>query len=349
VASAAGANWDGVKADGTLTVTGTDTITKAAQVAVMSPVMTAAGAATVTSAANLYVENAPSAGGSITLTNAYALWVDDGATRLDGTLSVDGATDLDTVAFDSTATVASAGGADWNGFAVGGTCTVTGTTGTDKLSGANYAQPTITSADGGVTITDAATVRIADAPLAAGTATLTNTYALWVDGGKTRLDGILSVDGATDLDTVDVDTSATVASAAGANWDGVKADGTLTVTGTDTITKAAQVAIMSPVMTAAGAATVTSAANLYVEAAPSSGGAITLTSAYAIWSDGGLNRFDGDGTNVFEVPGTAANGQNVTWGNTGPGTFGGGLANTHWLPVKVGAATLYIPMFTGTP
>src|SRR3989338_1023288 len=39
---------------------------------------------TTTNAANLYIANAPAAGTNQTITNAYALWVDDGITRLDG-------------------------------------------------------------------------------------------------------------------------------------------------------------------------------------------------------------------------------------------------------------------------
>jgi hypothetical protein len=55
---------------------------------------------TTTDAATLYVSNAPTAGTNQTLTNAYALWVDDGSSRFDGaatvggTLAVTGATTL---------------------------------------------------------------------------------------------------------------------------------------------------------------------------------------------------------------------------------------------------------------
>ena len=42
------------------------------------------GAVTMDSAASLYIEAAPAAGASVTLTNSYALWVDAGLARLDG-------------------------------------------------------------------------------------------------------------------------------------------------------------------------------------------------------------------------------------------------------------------------
>lgn len=45
---------------------------------------------TTTAAATVYIPNSPLAGTNQTLTNAYALWVDDGAVRLDGDLSVGG-------------------------------------------------------------------------------------------------------------------------------------------------------------------------------------------------------------------------------------------------------------------
>ena len=49
---------------------------------------------TTNNAATVYIANAPAAGTNQTLTNAYALWVDDGTTRLDGTLRLDGAITL---------------------------------------------------------------------------------------------------------------------------------------------------------------------------------------------------------------------------------------------------------------
>lgn len=45
---------------------------------------------TVTDAANVYIAGAPTAGTNVTLTNAYALWVDDGLTRLDGSAKIGG-------------------------------------------------------------------------------------------------------------------------------------------------------------------------------------------------------------------------------------------------------------------
>ncbi len=52
--------------------------------------VSSASATTVTNAANLYIAGAPTGGGAgpVTITNAYALWVDAGTTRLDGLLAL---------------------------------------------------------------------------------------------------------------------------------------------------------------------------------------------------------------------------------------------------------------------
>jgi hypothetical protein len=46
---------------------------------------------TTTNASTVYIANSPAAGTNQTITNAYALWVDNGTTRLDGALTVGGA------------------------------------------------------------------------------------------------------------------------------------------------------------------------------------------------------------------------------------------------------------------
>ena len=53
-----------------------------------APTIAFVGASTVTNAATVYIDNAPQAGANATLTNAYALWVDAGATRLDGAVTM---------------------------------------------------------------------------------------------------------------------------------------------------------------------------------------------------------------------------------------------------------------------
>ena len=68
---------------------GSGTATAFAAHAIQRPTLAATNASVVTTdAATLYIANAPAAGTNETLTNAWALWVDDGAIRLDGGIAL---------------------------------------------------------------------------------------------------------------------------------------------------------------------------------------------------------------------------------------------------------------------
>ncbi len=72
----------------TLTLTGTTQVTTATGLnlcEIAAPTYTDSSAVTVDLAATLYVGGPPVAGGMVTLSAPYALWVDSGVTRLDGT------------------------------------------------------------------------------------------------------------------------------------------------------------------------------------------------------------------------------------------------------------------------
>lgn len=77
--------------------------------------------------------------------------------------------------FTDSATAGSGTAAAWTGFAI--------------------QRPTLAATNASVTTTDAATVYIPNAPAAGTNQTITNSYALWVDDGITRLDGAVSVAG----------------------------------------------------------------------------------------------------------------------------------------------------------
>lgn len=53
---------------------------------ILAPTFAFDGASTITDAATVYIDAAPTAGGNATITNSYAIWVDGGVTRLDGDL-----------------------------------------------------------------------------------------------------------------------------------------------------------------------------------------------------------------------------------------------------------------------
>lgn len=70
---------------------GAGTATSYTGFSIQRPTLAATNAGVVTTdAATLYVANSPAAGTNETITNAYALWVDNGTTRLDGDLTVGG-------------------------------------------------------------------------------------------------------------------------------------------------------------------------------------------------------------------------------------------------------------------
>lgn len=90
--------------------------------------------------------------------------------------------------------------------------------------------------------------------------------------------------------------------------------------------------LMAPAFVMTGSST--TSPTLYIEGAPTkSSGAGTLGSPYALFVDAGLNRFDGDGTHIFELPADA----------TDP--TGGGGAATGRIPVTIGGVTRYIPYY----
>lgn len=74
----------------------TGALTNQRAVRIAAPTLAFAGASTVTNAATLYVDNAPQEGANATITNAYALWIDAGTSRFDGTALFNGAITADT-------------------------------------------------------------------------------------------------------------------------------------------------------------------------------------------------------------------------------------------------------------
>ena len=129
--------------------------------------------ATSTSVYGLYIDNI-AAGGT---TNRYSIYSNAGLVSLLGS-----------------DTKASAAGATWKGIELrAATATITGSTNITTATGFNYfdiASPTLSAASA-LTVTNAATLYIANSPLGggAGPATITNPYSIWIDAGISRFDG----------------------------------------------------------------------------------------------------------------------------------------------------------------
>lgn len=91
VASAAGAIWDAVLLDMDVSLSGTTNVTTATgfnMVTLNAPTITDAGTITsISLASTLYIGGAPT-GSGLTLTSAYALWVDSGNARFDGSVGI---------------------------------------------------------------------------------------------------------------------------------------------------------------------------------------------------------------------------------------------------------------------
>lgn len=76
-------------AGGTITFTTDVTLDTQRAVRFRKPTYAATAATqTITNAATVYIENAPTAGTNVAITNPYALWVDDGVVRFDGNVGI---------------------------------------------------------------------------------------------------------------------------------------------------------------------------------------------------------------------------------------------------------------------
>ena len=186
------------------------TATSWTSMSVQRPTLAAANTSVVTTdAATVYIANGPAAGSNQTLTNSWACWVDDGAVRLDLTTSKASAASAVCRAL----------------YLPAATQTISGSTNITTATGYNYievGQPTL-SAGTALTITNAATLYIADAPAAggAGPAAISNPYAIWVDSGAVRFDGAATIGGAlTQTGAIDANSTMTLS-------------GTLTMDGTN--------------------------------------------------------------------------------------------------------------------
>lgn len=125
--------------------------------------------------------------------------------------------------------------------------------------------------------------------------------------------------------------STTIASSASATWDGINHPAvTVTISGSTNITTATgfnYVSIGQPTLSNASI-TITTAASLYIGNAPVASGGDSITNKYSLFVDAGLCRFDGDGTNIWELPADATAGVDATIDGR--------------IPILVGGATKYI-------
>lgn len=159
----------------------TGALTTQREIVIRAPTYGFVGASTLTTATTVEITGAPSAGTNATITNASAFTVGGASTQVS-------AADLVYSAIAVTPH----------------TITVTGTTnptGTPAFAALSLQQMTISNANA-IATTNAATLHIADAPVASGgTSTITNAYSIWVEAGRCVFAGGITANNTTTLPT----------------------------------------------------------------------------------------------------------------------------------------------------
>lgn len=273
------------------------TVTNVTVHAFATPTLAASSSTTFTHAPTLYVAGPPTAGSNVTLTNAYAFWVDAGNTRLDGMLSVGtGAAPAATIHAGGNVSAA-----QWATNGIGlrlaaATYTDTSSSGTVAAQVAYaFATPTF-AASSSTTYSDASTLYVAAAPSAGTNVTITRGWALYVAAGRVFINGSgLSLNTTNTLGLIEM-----AASLTGAAWGASGrvlrlAPNIMTDTSSSgTVAIASVNGLGGGTFAASSVTTYTDAATLYIGNVPGAGTNVTITNPWALWVDAGNVRFDAD-------------------------------------------------------
>jgi len=340
-------------------------------------------ATTYTTAASVYINNAPTAGSNVTFTNAYALYVAAGATQLQGTFTANSTVTLSpanasvTVSPSGTGTVtinpATAG--TINNVAIGGTTAAAGTftaltgTGVITLNTTTNNQSYTTTGAGTITISSGTTGSINNMSIGATTAstgaftTLSASSTVSGTGFSTYLASPPAIGGTTAAagsfttlsasSTVSGTGFSTYLASPPAIGGTTAAAGTFTTLGGTTITASTQ-------FTGPGTGLTGTAASLSI-----GGNAANVTGTVAVANGGtGANTLTannvilGNGTSAvqFVAPGTSGNvltSNGTTWTSTAPSFGSGRLISTTTLlsgtsfTTASNCNTIYVEMLGG--
>lgn len=287
-------------------------------VLISAPTYSFVGASTITAAATVAIIAAPIAGTNATITNSYALWIQGGATKFDGTVNIRpvAGTGAQTAAFTVQQPVHTAltASAEFRSvsfeFGAGSLQHATGAITTQR---AMVVDAPIYSFVGASTITNAATVAITDAPTAGTNATITNSYAFWVQAGATKFEGAVTVApavNATGRIVALFTAAANTANTLSTEFIDMHFNSGRTVQwSTGALTTQRFNLFSAPTIGFVGASTVTNAATVAITNSPQAGTNATLTNSYAFWVQAGVSRFDGSvslgsGASLTMVSGT---------------------------------------------
>lgn len=196
----------------------------------------------------------------------------------------------------------------WASAAGGGTVTTTGSPATGNLTKFSGATA-VTNGDLSGDVTTAGTLAATVAKIAGTTVSGTTGTTNVVFSASPTITGTALIAAQTNSGMIKSTSAQTVASATSATLDDVNiAAATTTVTGTTAITTAKgfnKVGIYAPTFTDASAVAVTNASTLYVDAAPTVGGSLTITNPWAIDVGSGNVNFPGTGNHVGTLTGGA--------------------------------------------
>lgn len=204
-------------------VFGTETVTKTSgtitswRVMRLTPPTVAftAGAVAITNASTIDITSAPQPGSGATIKWGHALYARQGNVAVADTVTI-GTTDYNKNTANgpissklivvsnggvigNTAEINAAAGATWNGVWFTGDVSdavdIIGTTTINKLSWVTVDALGINGTSGAVTVTTAASLRIAGPPAAGASVTITNPYAVLVESGALGVNGTLQFNG----------------------------------------------------------------------------------------------------------------------------------------------------------
>lgn len=301
-----------------------------------APTITAASPLTVTNAATVYVAGAPTAAGSATLTNRYAMWVDSGNARFDGNLWIgvtSGSAQLQTS----------------SGALFGGECQATYYIATNGSAQSTLAATRCTG--------NAAIAAIEARASSSGSFDImrwqnnagSTTYAVCNFNGRFHFGG------STATAQVDVTRAATTSNSEAP----VFAANAHTQTITGTLANARFNQFLAPTITAGTAQTATNAATVYIDGAPVAAGSATITNNYALWVDSGTAKFDGavtvdgvftlnDGSNIQAATSVVSVSSDVTLTNKAIHLVDTSTARSLTLPSPTSGAYIVIKDSTGS-
>lgn len=303
----------------------------AAQRAVVfrAPTYAAVGASAITAIASVAITGPAVAGTNVTTSDALALWIQSGRSRIDGTLGIGATSGVGTVlgvvqagqvgtvkpvfALNGGAHATMTASTEYVDCSMDFSRTVSFSAGAITTNRSMFLSPPTLAAGGASVITTAVGLSITTSPAAGSNVTITNDFALRVGG------------------SVSIGPTSAAQRYAPIN---VPAH-TVTVTGTTQVTAAgsfSQIAIDTLTITDASAVTIDAVAGLYIAAAPVAAGSVTLTKSYSMWIDAGLPRIDSVTAN-----------NTVATVLTAVGPTGANTTVQEWLTIDINGTTRFIP------